>query len=133
MCTGQPYPESSKGTGLQSKIAESPFQYLNGFLQPCTTALKDWSTSLTAMTSSRHCGAITGHPMSARQYNPTYHAVSCSAAPQELMDENAAFILFARFIICSVFSLHTQCFHIMMNCLSDLVSQTTTASKHRTK
>lgn len=60
-CTGQPYPQSFKCTELQSRIAES---LLTGFLQSRTMALKDWSTSLTAMTPSRQCGAITGHPVS---------------------------------------------------------------------
>lgn len=67
---------------LQSQIAEGLFHQQNEFLQPCTTALEGWRTSLTAMTSFRHCGAIAGHPMSAGLYNPTYHAVcvllSCS-------------------------------------------------------
>lgn len=48
-----------------------------------------------------------------------------------LTDEKAvtAFIFFARFMIHAVFSLHTKCLHIIRNGLSDLVSQTTAASK----
>lgn len=44
--------------------------------------------------------------------------------------ENAAFALFARFMVCSVLSLHAQWIHITMNCPSDPLSQTTAASKH---
>lgn len=75
-----------KCTGLQSTTAESLFQYLNGLCQSCSTAPEGWSTSLAATPSSRHCGAITAHPMSARQYCLTYHAVSGSAVPEVLME-----------------------------------------------
>lgn len=134
-CAGRPLPNLLNELELQREIAESLFQYWHGFLQSCTMALEDWSSPLTAMTSFRHRGATDGRPMSARLYNPTYHAAPSAAAPEVLMDEKAAaaFISFARFITRSVFSLHTQCLHRVMNCLSDPVSQTTTASEHRTK
>lgn len=114
-CTGQPYSESSTCTALRSTIAESPFQCLNEVCQSYSMAPKGWSTSFAGTPSCRHCGAITGHPMSAKQCCPTYLAVPCSTVPKVLMDENAALALFARFTVCSVFSLHTPWIHIMMN------------------